>query len=546
MRFGRHPNAWWCWLPVVGAGLAIDGLLLVPLVTRFQSLPLTWFAVEAVLVPLAFAALPKQRASTVLALVVAAGVVVVTLLGLGQATTQLLLLRPLNIYLDWRLLGFGHDLLVTNLGWAGALGLEVAIVIVSVAVWLSIAALLVGARGTLRTRGQRLAGWLGVLVASVALLSPSVLAYWPSGFAPSARLVREQVERALASHAEMQRFGARLVANDTRPRPLPRLANTDVIIAFIESYGVSAHRDPRYAPIIEPGLGALRAAVAEQDLTMVTGQLVSPVQGGQSWLAHGTAISGLWLDNQIRYDLMLDQNAPTLIDDFRRTGHRSVGVFPAITRAWPDGERLGYDAVHSAPGIGYRGPRLNWVTMPDQFTWAWFQRNVRPAGNEPVFAEIALISSHAPWTPVLPVIDDWGRIGGGAVFERWRDAGPTPVQLWRDPQRVRQHFARSLDYALTVAAGYTSRYVDDSTLLILLGDHQPAPLITGEGASRAVPVHVISGDEALVQPFREHGFRDGSAIPTGPAASRLAVLRDWLIAAFGAGKQDGVRPSPDS
>jgi hypothetical protein len=533
-------------LPVVAAGLAINGLLLVPLVARFQSLPLTWLAVEALLLPLAFAALPRARGSRALAALAGAGVVSVTLLGLGQAATQLVLLRPLNVYLDWRLLGFAHDLLTANLGMAGALALEGVTVITIVAVWWTVTRLLTAACGSLRTRWQRLVGGLVAVVAAISLVSSTVRAYWPAAFAPSVRLVGEQVERGIASYAEMQRFGARLAASDARAQPLPELADTDVIVAFVESYGVSAHRDRRYASVVEPALSALQAAVADQGLSMVTGQLISPVQGGQSWLAHGTAISGLWLDNQIRYELMLDQNVPTLIDDFRRTGHRSVGVFPAITRAWPDGQRLGYDAVHSRPTIDYRGPRLNWVTMPDQFTWAWFQRNVRDASNGAVFAEIALISSHAPWTPILPVLEDWRRIGDGSVFEDWRDAGPAPSQLWRDPQRVGQYFARSLDYALTVAAGYTRRHVDESTVLILLGDHQPAPLITGDGASRAVPVHVISGNEALLEPFRGHGFREGAAIPEGPAASRLSALRGWLIDAFGADGGGGARAAPDA
>ena len=98
---------------------------------------------------------------------------------------------------------------------------------------------------------------------------------------------------------------------------------------------------------------------------------------------------------------------------------------------------------------------------------------------------------------------------------------------------MRRQFARSLAYALQVAGEYGARRVDGETLLILLGDHQPAPVITGSGASNRVPVHVISGDEALLEPFLERGFRRGMRPRGGGEAPRMSVLRAWLQEGFG-------------
>lgn len=529
---GRASGSTRAWLAALVALVVIDGLLLLPLVVRFRDVPLTWVAVEALLLPALFVALPRRTGTRWLASLAASVVGLVVVLGLAEAATWGLLLRPLNLYLDWRLLAFGHDLLVTNLGWPAAIALESAGVSAIVAVVGLVRWLLLTARGAARRRTARWGAGLVACLAAVTVASPTVLSYWPTSFAPGGRLAREQLDRFLASREEMQRFRDELHASTSEPSRLGGLADVDVIIGFIESYGVSVHEDARYADRVEPALAALSDAVSQAELDVVSGRLISPVQGGQSWLAHGSVISGRWLDNQIRYDLMLRSGAPTLIDDFRRTGHRTVGVFPAITGPWPDGERFGYDAVHAAADMDYAGPRLNWVTMPDQYTWDWFQRHVRAPSQRPVFAELALISSHAPWTPVLPVLADWNKLGDGSVFEHWRDAGPAPSELWQDQSKVRQYFARSIRYALEVVAGYTRRHVDDDTLLIILGDHQPAPMITGDGASRAVPVHVISGDDALLRPFRERGFRDGLQPASQPEAPRLSVLRDWLIAAY--------------
>ena len=90
----------------------------------------------------------------------------------------------------------------------------------------------------------------------------------------------------------------------------------------------------------------------------------------------------------------------------------------------------------------------------------------------------------------------------------------------------------SVDYAIDAAIGYAERYVDEHTLCIVLGDHQPAPLITGDDASREVPVHVISRDPALLQPFRDWGFAAGALPDPDQPAHRMDVFRDWFVKAF--------------
>ncbi len=80
--------------------------------------------------------------------------------------------------------------------------------------------------------------------------------------------------------------------------------------------------------------------------------------------------------------------------------------------------------------------------------------------------------------------------------------------------------------------GYAERYVDARTLLIVIGDHQPAPLITGDDASRAVPVHVISRDPALVQPFLDWGFEAGALPDTNQPVRGMDTFRDWFVRAF--------------
>ncbi len=132
------------------------------------------------------------------------------------------------------------------------------------------------------------------------------------------------------------------------------------------------------------------------------------------------------------------------------------------------------------------------------------------------------------------MLEDWESIGDGSVFAKFEGTGETPEDLWRDTDRVREHYARSVAYAVHTMTGYAERYVDGRTLLVVLGDHQPAPLITGDGVSWDVPVHVMSGDRDALEPFLEWGFVEGAWPSSDPDRETLGVdyFRDWFVRSF--------------
>ena len=525
-------------LSLLIALLLVNVLLLAPQWRLAGSLGPTWIALEAWLVVGLFAVLPRGRWSAVLAAVIALVVVLVSFLAFGDAAARQSLGRPLNLYLDLDLLSAVYNLMTGTLGSAVA-GLVVLGLVLgaSVLAWL-LAYLLSPVEVHERGRFTRVAGVALIVFFCTALLASNTMPGLTQRMAlPAVQITTDQSRRIFWMLQEQERFAAELAALPagyaSLPGPLLQLRDRDVLLAFMESYGVSALYDPRYAPVIRPRLDDLAARMADTGLHLATGTLVAPTQGGQSWLSHLSLLSGMWVDNQLRYDLLLASGRETLIDDFRRAGHRTVALVPATTRAWPDGQRFGYDEILAHRDMDYAGPSLNWVTMPDQFTWSFLEHTIRAAEDvRPLFAELSLISSHAPWTPILPVLDDWNSIGNGSVFARWENAGERPEDLWRDSNRVREQYALSVDYAINAMIGYAERYVDDRTLLIVLGDHQAAPLITGDNASRAVPVHAISGDPALLQPFLDWGFKGGALPDPDQPAPGMDAFRDWFVRAF--------------
>ena len=384
---------------------------------------------------------------------------------------------------------------------------------------------------------------------------------------PVYRLVRDQATRWAETHRDRDVFLAELEEKRADYADVPglfsRLDGRDVVLAFIESYGAVALEDPRYAPVVGPRLDDLEARVEAAELHVVSGWLVAPSQGGQSWFGHGSMLSGLWLDTQVRYDVMLASGRETLVDDFRRAGYRTAALMPAITMAWPEGARFGYDEVWARGDIDYAGPPLNWVTMPDQFTWSFLENTIRVKDpSRPLFAEVGLISSHAPWTPILPVLDEWDAIGDGSVFAPWENArgeparalaghGPRPGAL-RPVRRVRGARRGLVRGALPGRANAPDRPRRPSARAA--GDRgrravgrSRARLRGRPGPARAVPrVGLRGGRVAASVAGVSAGHSAWTTSVTG-SSGRTAAMSDWLgllrsfLVYWRPGRQRGLR-----
>jgi hypothetical protein len=314
---------------------------------------------------------------------------------------------------------------------------------------------------------------------------------------------------------------------------LTGLRGKNVLLVFVESYGRVAIQGSDFAPevnaLLDNGSSRLRAAGFGARSAFLT----SPTYGGASWLAHSTLQSGLWIDSQQRYLSVISGQRQTLTSAFRAAGWRTVGVVPANDFDWPEASFYGYDQIYDSRNIGYHGPGFNLDSMPDQYTLSAFQRDeLSVPGHPPVMAEIDLLSSHAPWAP-LPTLIPWNSVGDGSVFTGMPERGQSADQVWRDPKRIRAEYGHSIEYSLDTLISYVQTYGDDNTVMIVLGDHQPAPVVTGEGASRDVPISIIAKDPAVLAQIAGWGWSDGLR-PDGTAPVwRMDSFRDRFLTAFG-------------
>jgi hypothetical protein len=160
------------------------------------------------------------------------------------------------------------------------------------------------------------------------------------------------------------------------------------------------------------------------------------------------------------------------------------------------------------------------------------RRELAPRRRPPLFAEVDLISSHAPWT-CIPRMIGWDDVGDGSVFARIPAEESTKATLFGDARRARRAYGDSIEYSLRALVSFVRRYGDDDLVLVVLGDHQPATLVTGQGATHDVPISVIAHDPKVLQRIAgwrwEDGLRPGPAAPVWP----MEAFRDRFLTAFG-------------
>ena len=106
--------------------------------------------------------------------------------------------------------------------------------------------------------------------------------------------------------------------------------------------------------------------------------------------------------------------------------------------------------------------------------------------------------------------------------------------------RVRAAYADSIEYSLQSVVSFLSTYGDDDLVVVMLGDHQPATIVSGEDPGHDVPVTVISADPAVADRISAWGWDPGLRPTDDAPVWRMDAFRDELLAAFGPGGDTGT------
>nr|WP_240528501.1 sulfatase-like hydrolase/transferase [Streptomyces humi] len=541
---GRHPGGARVVsvsLTVVSALVVYVCLLMPNTLSGLKAVTFVRIPAEAVMGAVVLLALPR-RPRLVLSAVAGAVVGALTVVDFFNMGFVDYLGRPFNIILDWSLLPDARGYLKDTLGGTVELALTVG---AGLLIFLLIAAV---ALATVRVSNQltrvRTKATRATLIVGTVWITCNALGLSVAGSPLAAQkataVLKSQVrtvQQTLKDEAEFRKV-AKVDAFGNTPgdQLVPALRGKDVVFTFIESYGRSAIEDPIEAPGVDRTLDAQTAMLKKAGYAAKSGWLTSATYGGSSWLGHSTTMSGLWVSNQQRYRTVMASDHLSLTKAFRKTGDfDTVGVMPGIQKGWPEQSFYGLDKVYNAFQLGYKGPKFSWSTMPDQYALQQFQNRVhskKPADGKSRMSLLILTSSHQPWAPI-PKMVPWDQLGDGSVFDAIQKAGNKASDVIADTTRSRQEYGKSVQYSVTALTQWLQRYGNDDTVLVFLGDHQPIARVSGNHASRDVPISIVAKDPKVLDAIDSWNWTDGLRPAHDAPVWKMSSFRDKFLTAYG-------------
>lgn len=448
--------------------------------------------------------------------------------------------RRFNSVLDWGNFGPALGVVQDSIGGLRA-DVLVALVLVALVVAVVIIAVSVvrvsAATAQHRDASARGAGALALVWVIVAGTSVYVAPGAPLASRSTADLAAAQVSEARQAIRERTQFDDQLQAIDRRAKLpasklLTKLRGKDVVIAFVESYGQVAVQGSSFAPGVDAALRSNSDALSKAGWTSESAFVNSPTFGGISWLAHSTLQSGLWVDNEAKYDKLVASNRFTLSDAFKKAGWHTVVDVPSNIGYWPEGKTFyHYDQVFDRTDVGYHGPTFSYASMPDQFTLAQFQRDELAPGHAPVMAEMDLVSSHTPWAP-LPKMVPWSEVGDGSVFDSQPAHSISASAAWRSASKVRALYGQSIQYSVTALVSWVLQLNDPNLVLVLLGDHQPSTHVSGAGANHKAVMSLVARDPGVIQDVGPWKWSPGLLPPRAAITWQMNAFRNHFLDTF--------------
>jgi Sulfatase len=448
----------------------------------------------------------------------------------GQVTAPALYGRDVNLYWDLRFVPDVVAMAVRVAPWwliaATVAGIGLVLWTLYVALRLAIGAVADG----LLHRGSRMA----LLATAVAALAWFV-AQRNSSAVPAHPEFADATTPAWARQAgfalQAMRGSQLALAHPAIESSFEAIQGSDVLLMFVESYGAATYDRPEMSRPLEPSRLRVLESARETGRDVVSAFVTSPTFGGESWLAHITLMSGVEVHDPQTNAQVMAERRDTLAKLFSRHGYRTVAMMPGLQQTWPEGSFYGFDQIYGATQLAYRGPQFGWFEVPDQFTLDRLRRlELDRADRAPLFAFFPTISTHFPFSPTPPYQADWSRVETDRPYDLEQvRAAYSDVPDWTN---FAPGYVRALAYDLGLAADFLRLESTRDLVMILIGDHQPASAVAGEGARWDVPVHVIASRPAVLERLEHDGFVRGME-PARASLGPMSHLLTMLLDAFG-------------
>ena len=357
--------------------------------------------------------------------------------------------------------------------------------------------------------------------------------YYPRFSIPVTQAYASQVVRSVEAFTGSGAV-AELPRSPAFTSTLASIQGSDVMVVFLESYGRVNYDRAEFFQTLAGVRSEVADAAHATGRTIVSGFVSSPTFGGGSWMAHLSFMSGIEIRDPARGQLLMTQRRDTIVSEFNRHGYRTVALMPGLKNTWPEGRFYRFNQVYDDASLNYNGPAFGWWRIPDQFSLAQLDAvesapHADGSPRRPLFTVFPTISMHTPFRPTPPYQPDWSRLMSATPF----DSAPLQQSLVALPEwdNMSTSYVGAVTYSLQTLAGYLHQRANRDLTLVVLGDHQPPAMVSGEEASWDVPVHIITSKPAVLEALRARGFVDGM-VPAAETLGPMHELAPTLMAVF--------------
>ena len=97
---------------------------------------------------------------------------------------------------------------------------------------------------------------------------------------------------------------------------------------------------------------------------------------------------------------------------------------------------------------------------------------------------------------------------------------------------MRAAYGRSIVYSLNALTSFVQHYGKKNLVMIVLGDHQPLPIVSGQSSNHDVPISIVAHDPKVLKQIGSWGW--GPGLRPGPKAPvwPMDAFRNRFLSAF--------------
>jgi len=90
-----------------------------------------------------------------------------------------------------------------------------------------------------------------------------------------------------------------------------------------------------------------------------------------------------------------------------------------------------------------------------------------------------------------------------------------------------------VQYSMGALFSFLTTFDDPNLVLVVLGDHQPASVVSGSAANHDVPVSIISKDRGVMSRIDDWHWQSGMLPSPSAPVWRMDAFRNRFLAAYG-------------